>query len=133
MTTKLAEPGSIKVGGYIIMSGVACKVVDTSTSKPGKHGHSKFRIVAVGILDGKKRDIVIPGHDKVEVPLVEKKTAQILNISENTVSVMDSETYETFDLEIPEELKGKLTEGIQVVYWIILGDKIMKQVKGGSE
>ena len=133
MTTKVAEPGSIKVGGYIIMDGVACRVVDVSTSRPGKHGHAKFRIVAVGLIDGKKRDMVIPGHDKVEVPIVEKKTAQVLSVSEDNANVMDVETYETFDLKIPEELQEKITEGIQIVYWTILGDKVMKQIKGGSE
>jgi translation initiation factor 5A len=133
MTTKLVEPGSVKVGGYIVMNGAACKVTDVSTSKPGKHGHAKYRIVAVGLIDEKKREIVLPGHDKVEVPMIEKKSAQILHLSEDSVNVMDSETFETFDLEVPEDLKGKLSEGIQVVYWTILGEKIMKQIKGGSD
>lgn len=133
MATKVTEPGQIKVGGYIIMDGEACKVVDVSTSRPGKHGHAKFRIVAVGLMDGKKRDMVLPGHDKVEVPIIEKNTAQVLNVSGDTANVMDAETFETFDLKIPEELQDKVTEGTQVLYWEILGEKVMKQIKGGSE
>ena len=43
---------------------------------------------------------------------------------------MDAETYETFDLSIPEELKDTVVEGCNVVYWTILDDKVMKQVKG---
>ncbi|RLE46369.1 translation initiation factor IF-5A [Candidatus Woesearchaeota archaeon] len=130
MAVKVAEPGSIKVGGYIIMDGEACRVIDVSTSRPGKHGHAKFRIVAVGLIDGKKRDMVLPGHDKVEVPIIEKKTAQVLSVTGDTANVMDTETYETFDLKIPEELQGKITEGTEVLYWIILDEKVMKQVKG---
>lgn len=130
MATKVTEPGQIKVGGYILMDGEACRVVDTSVSRPGKHGHAKFRIVAVGLIDGKKRDMVIPGHDKVEVPIIEKNTAQVLSVSGETANVMDSESYETFDLKVPEELKDKVTEGVQVLYWEIMGDKVMKQVKG---
>ncbi len=42
---------------------------------------------------------------------------------------MDSGTYETFDLKIPEELKGEVKEGGSVLYWVILTDKVMKQVK----
>ena len=133
MTTKLVEPGTIKIGGYIVIDGEACKVVDTSVSRPGKHGHAKYRIVAIGLMDGKKRDIVMPGHDKIEVPLVEKNAAQILSLSETTANVMDSESYETFDLEIPEDLKGKLAEGTQIIYWKILGKMVMKQIKGGRE
>ena len=133
MTTKLVEPGLIKIGGYIVIDREACKVVDTSVSRPGKHGHAKYRIVAIGLIDGKKRDIVMPGHDKIEVPLVEKNTAQILSLSETIANVMDSDSFETFDLEIPEDLKGKLAEGTQIIYWEILGKKVMKQIKGGRE
>ncbi len=71
----------------------------------------------------------MPGHDKVEAPIIEKKTAQILSIAGNTASVMDMESYETFDLEIPEELKGEVAEGKEVLYWTLMGTKIMKQVK----
>ena len=42
---------------------------------------------------------------------------------------MDAENYETFDLKIPEELKGQVAEGANVLYWVILNDKVMKQVK----
>lgn len=42
---------------------------------------------------------------------------------------MDMESYETFDLKIPDELKDQVKEGIQVLYWIILDQKIMKQVR----
>ena len=74
--------------------------------------------------------MVLPGHDKVEVPIIEKKTAQVLSVTGDTANVMDTETYETFDLKIPEELQGKITEGTEVLYWIILDEKVMKQVKG---
>ncbi len=116
-------------GNYVIIDGVACKVVDTQTSRPGKHGHAKVRIVAVGLIDSKKRDLVMPGHDNIEVPIIEKKTAQVLSISNNVANVMDSETYETFDLQIPEELKGQVVEGGYVLYWLILSERVIKQVK----
>ncbi len=80
-------------------------------------------------MDSKKRVTVMPGHDNVEVPIVEKKSAQVLSVQEDTANVMDSETYETFDLKIPEELKGQVAEGLNVLYWVILDDKIMKQIK----
>lgn len=133
MTTKIVSAGSIKEGSYILIGGVACKVVSADISKSGKHGHAKVRIVAIGLLDEKKRDIVMPGHDNVEVPLIEKKTAQVLSIAGDKANLMDVESYETFDLDIPEELKGKVAEGGQVLYWIVTGQKVMKQVKGGSE
>jgi translation initiation factor 5A len=129
MTTKMTSVGGLQKGNYVVVEGVACRVSDTQVSRPGKHGHAKVRLTAVGIIDGKKKIVVMPGHDNIEVPIVEKKTAQVLSIQGNTANVMDSETYETFDLKIPEELKAEVVEGVNVLYWIILEDKVMKQVK----
>ena len=133
MATKVVGAGSIKEGSYILIDGAACKVVNAETSKSGKHGHAKVRIVAIGLLDERKREIVMPAHDNVEVPIIEKKTAQILSISGDSANVMDAETYETFDLAIPPELKEDVVEGGQVLYWIVLDQKVMKQVKSGGE
>jgi translation initiation factor 5A len=54
----------------------------------------------------------------------------VLSVSGDTANVMDAESYETFDLKIPEELKADVVEGAKVLYWIILGEKVMKQIKG---
>jgi len=130
MATKQSSVGSLQKGSYIVLDDAACKVVDIQVSKPGKHGHSKIRLSAIGIIDNKKRIVVMPGHDNVEVPIIEKKNAQVLSIQGNIANVMDSETYENFDMEIPEELKANVVEGVNVLYWVILDKRVMKQVKG---
>ena len=127
--TKQAGVGSMTKGNYIVIEGAACRVSGVQISKPGKHGHTKIRLEAVGLLDDKKRIIVMPGHDNVTVPIIEKKTAQVLSVSGDTANVMDSETYETYDLKIPEDLKGQVVEGVNVLYWEILDSKVIKQVK----
>ncbi len=121
--------GTLQKGNYVVIDGVASVVSDTQTSRPGKHGHAKVRLVAVGMIDGKKREVVLPGHDNIDVPIIEKKTAQVLSIANSVANVMDSESFETFDLKIPEELKDSCVEGANILYWIILNDKVMKQVK----
>jgi translation initiation factor 5A len=126
---KMVSVGSLKKGDTIIIDGAACKITDTTTSRPGKHGHAKVNMMAVGLLDGKKRNLVMPGHDKVEAPIIEKKTAQVLGITGNHANVMDSESFETFDLEIPEELAADIAEGKNVLYWELMGLKVMKQIK----
>jgi translation initiation factor 5A len=129
MATTLKDVGALKKGDTIVMDGVACKVVNMQVSRPGKHGHAKVRFQAIGIFDDKKREAVMPGHDKIEVPIIEKKSAQVLSVSGDSANVMDIETYETFDLKIPEELKGQVVESGEVLYWLVLGEKVMKQVK----
>ena len=126
MEKKLVHASSLKVGGFVIFDGKACKVTSIEISKTGKHGHAKARIAAVSITEGSKIIKVFPGHDKVEVPIIEKETAQVLSIAGNKANVMDMKTYETFDLEIPDDLKDSLKEGDQVSYWIIMGDKVMR-------
>ncbi len=127
---KLVDVGGLKKGDTIIIDDAACKVTDLSVSRPGKHGHAKVNMMAVGLLDGKKRNLVLPGHDKVEAPIIEKKNAQILSILPgNKANVMDSATYETFEMDIPEELRAELKEGAEVLFWEIMGTKVMKQIK----
>jgi len=127
--TKPVSVASLQKGNYVVVDDVACRVVDTQTSRPGKHGHAKVRLTAVGLIDDKKRVIVMPGHDSINTPIVEKRNAQVLSIQGKEAQVIDSETYETLDLTIPEDLKDSVISGCTVVYWAILDDKVMKQVK----
>jgi translation initiation factor 5A len=126
---KYKSVGSLQKGNYVVIDGVASIVTDVATSRPGKHGHAKVNMSAVGMFDGKKRNVVMPGHDNIEVPVIDKRNAQILNINGDKCNVMDLETYETFDLKIPEELKGEVAEGLTIVYWAVLSDRVLKQIK----
>jgi len=128
-TTKQVHVSSLKKGNYCIIDGVASRVVDVQISRPGKHGHAKVRLSAVGLLDGKKKIVVMPGHDNIEVPIIDKRNAQVLSVQGDTATVMDSETYETLDLKIPDDVEGEVTPGATVVYWVILNDKVIKQVR----
>ncbi|MBI2142915.1 translation initiation factor IF-5A [Candidatus Woesearchaeota archaeon] len=132
MATKTVGGNELKVGSYIIIEGAACKIVNVDISRPGKHGHAKMRIEGMGIIDSRRRIIVMPAHDNIEVPIIEKKTAQVLSVHGSTANVMDAETYETFDLAIPEELQGSCVAGVSVLYWKVLEDKVLKQVKSGE-
>lgn len=127
--TKQAIVTSLKPGSYIIIDGVACKINKIETSKTGKHGHAKCRIDASSLIDNSRKVIVLPGHDKIDVPIIEKKGAQVLSVNEGRATVMDEKSYETFELKIPEELKEQCKEGSNIIYWEILNDKVLKQVK----
>ncbi len=127
--TKQESVGHLQKGSYVVLEGAACKVTELQVSRPGKHGHAKIRVTGVGLLDDKKRVIVMPGHDNIDVPIIEKKTAQVLSITGSTANVMELATFETFDMAIPEELKAECIEGCTILYWEILDQRVMKQVK----
>jgi len=126
MVLKIIEATAVKTGTNIIIDGMPCTVRNIDISKTGKHGHSKCRVEAVGIITGQKKVFVVPGHEKIEVPLVEKRKAQVLSIGDK-VSVMDLENFETIEIALPEELKDQIQENSTVEYWDVEGEKIIKR------
>lgn len=65
-----SEAGQIKKGGFIMIKGRPCKVVNVSTSKTGKHGHAKANFTAIDIFNGKKVEDVVPTTHTTYVPNV---------------------------------------------------------------
>lgn len=132
--SKPTELGSLKIGSYILLpvsdqpTGDPCRITEYDTSKPGKHGAAKARIVAVGVFDDQKRPHVGPVSMQVHVPLIDKRAGQIVSITGSNFQLMDSETFETFDADlIDEEIEGKLQQGQDIEYWNVMGRiKIMR-------
>ena len=115
----MAEVRTLKVGKYIIVDDEPCKILDITTSKPGNHGEAKARIDAMGLFDNQKRSIVHPVKHKVGVPMIDKRTAQVLSIAGSTAQLMDMATYETFELPLPEDMT--LEPGKEIQYMEALG------------
>ncbi len=112
----------IRNGRFILIDGLPCRVVEIETSAPGKHGAAKMRITAVGVFDGAKRTLLKPSDADAEVPIINKKKAQVVSISEPKAQLMDSETYETFEIDMGEEFKEALEPGAEVEL-LVYGDK----------
>ena len=117
----------IKVGTNVIVDGVSLAVRSMDISKTGKHGHSKCRIEAFGIINGQKKVFVVPGHEKFEVPFVEKRKAQVLSKLDNKVSAMDLESFETLEIPCPDEIKDEIGENSTVEYWNVEGELIVRR------
>lgn len=134
--SKPADLGSLKIGSYILLpvsdqpTGDPCKIVEYDTSKPGKHGAAKARIVGVGIFDGQKRPHVGPVSMQIHVPLIDKRTGQIISMNGDNVQLMDSETFETLDVSLIEEgIKEGLENGKNVEYWRVMDNLKIMRVK----
>jgi len=129
--SKPTELGSLKIGSYILLpvsdqpTGEPCRITEYDTSKPGKHGAAKARIVGMGVFDDQKRPHVGPVSMQVHVPLIDKRPGQIISMSDSNIQVMDMETFETIDVDmVDEEIKGKLEQGQEIEYW-----KVMDRIK----
>ena len=125
----VANIHGMKKGGFIILEDSPCRIDRVTFSSSGKHGHAKVRVEATGLLDGKHRNIVKPSGDMMDVPIILKKKAQILAIQGENAQLMDMDTYEVFELPVPEELKGQIQGGQEIVYFEIVGQRTLKQVK----
>ena len=55
MEFKVVGINELRKGDSILVDDqFVCRITDIALSAPGKHGHAKARVEAVGILDGKK-------------------------------------------------------------------------------
>jgi translation initiation factor 5A len=108
------EVGKLKEGRYVIIEDEPSKIVGIATSKPGKHGAAKARIDAVGIFDGVKRSIVQPVSAKIYVPIVERKSGQVISISGNVIQLMDVKDYTMFEITAPDDLMEKIEAGKEI-------------------
>ncbi|HDR53116.1 MAG TPA: translation initiation factor IF-5A [archaeon] len=125
METTFEDVVKLRKGRFIILDGHPSKITGIQTSAPGKHGHAKSRIDAVSLFDKSKRSVIKPSGTKVEVPIIERRQAQVLNVGGSTVQLMDAQSYETFDEEIPEGMEFQA--GQEIVYWTVMGRKLLKR------
>ena len=128
MVLKIINATEARVGTNILIEEQPFTIKKIDISKTGKHGHAKCRIEAVNILGGYKKVFVIPGHDRLEVPNVDKRKGQILSKGDGKASLMDLESFETIEVDCPEkEVFDSLEESGNCEYWDIEGSKIIKR------
>ena len=132
MSYKRGRVGDLKVGSYAIVDDEPSQIVSLQKSKPGKHGSAKYRCSAISLFDGSKRSFVSPTDASIQIPIVEKNSAQVVSMGPRSLQLMDLESYEVFDVAKPadEEIASKLEAGKEVEYWKIMGRYKIQRVKG---
>ena len=117
MEKRITEIKNLKPGSYVLIDDVPCVVEKVQLSKSGKHGSAKARMMARGVFEDVKKIIVHPGDTKMDVPIIEKKTAQVIALTGDHAQLMDLVDYSNFEVKIPDELKGQLADGDEVTTW----------------
>jgi len=124
--------GDMRVGRYIIAEEHPCKILSMSKSKTGKHGAGKINMEAVSIFDGSKHMLMKPSDADVEVPVIDRKKAQVVSMSGNTAQLMDLVSFETFEVTIPEEMSAGIEVGKEIQYMEVMGRKLLLRLEGGN-
>ena len=109
MAFRMAKVGELKEGSYAIVNDEPSQIVQITKSKPGKHGSAKFRCTAISLFDGRKQSYVASTDTNIQIPIVDKRSGQIVSISPASIQLMDLETYDIKDVAIPnnEEIRLK--------------------------
>jgi translation initiation factor 5A len=98
-----AQAGSLKKGSLVCIKDFPCKVIETSTSKTGKHGHAKVHMFAVDIFTGKKYEDICPSSHNMMCPNVKKDEYELIDISKDGIlTLMTDKGEEKTDVSIPE-------------------------------
>ncbi len=115
---ELAEVRTLKEGKYVVLDEEPCTITSITTSKPGKHGAAKARIEGIGVFDSQKRTAIQPVTAKLYVPVIERRSGQVLSVSGDIAQVMDMEDYSTIEIRIPGELKekGRIESGKEIPF-----------------
>jgi translation initiation factor 5A len=131
MSYRMAKVGELREGSYAIINDEPSQIVSIQKSKPGKHGSAKFRCTAISLFDGRKQSFVSSTDTNIQVPIVDKRSGQVINLGPGSVQLMDLETYDMMDVAMPadEEVASKLEAGKNVEYWIIMDRVKIQRVK----
>ena len=145
-TTYPLEAGQIRKGGYIVVKGRPCKVVDVSTSKTGKHGHAKCHFVTIDIFTGKKLEELCPASHNAMVPFVLRNDYQVGDCEEavpgEPISLLDLETFEPLDgynmppdIELCKTIKSDFDDGKDVFVTLLeaMGEAMISTSRTGLE
>ncbi|MHA1511264.1 MAG: translation initiation factor IF-5A [Promethearchaeota archaeon] len=134
---------NLKKGNYYIYEGEPYLVLTNDHSKSGKHGHAKSRIGCVGLFTKKKKSLTFTADTNLEVPEIEKRVGQLVDIMENDqiVHVMDLENYETLEIMYPfedDELNLKKLKELMddhdlqgestIEFWTVMGRSFVTRV-----
>ncbi len=123
-----AEVRTLKEGRFLLIDDEPCKIDSITKSKPGKHGAAKARIEARSIFTNSKKTYQGSVTDKIWVPTIDRRGAQILAVMGDQVQVMDSESFETFELPI-DDVAGA-DAGKDCVYLESMGRRKLISVSG---
>ncbi len=129
MTKVTQNISELKENGFVLVDDVPCIVDKVTTSTSGKHGARKYRVDAIGLFDGKRRSLVKPSGETADVPILDKKRAQVLSLMGDRAQLMDLNDFSVIELDIPEERKGQIKQGEEIEYFEIMDVKTLKELK----
>jgi len=106
--TRPIQASKLRKGGFVVMVKAnqqrACKIVEMSTSKTGKHGHAKIHMVAIDIFDGTKIEDICPSTHNMLEPIITRPLYQVVGIDEDDKDVdLMKDDGDTFSIKCTDD------------------------------
>jgi translation initiation factor 5A len=120
------EAGAARKGGFLVIKGRPCKIVDMSKAKVGKHGAAKCAFTGIDIFNGKKLECIAPASAGLSQPIVERNEYEMCDISDDDfVTLMDAGGNMREDIKVPDDpetakkLRARMDEGITTMVTVL--------------
>ncbi|CAH1263439.1 EIF5A [Branchiostoma lanceolatum] len=100
---------ALEKGDYVMLKERPCKIVELSTSEPGKHGNAKVTLVGVDIFTGDKYEDALPVTENMDV--LQVTDYKIIDYLDGMVNIYNVNRDDLINL--PEgDLGKKIKDGI---------------------
>jgi len=111
------DTNRLKPGSLVMIKGNPCKVTETSTAKPGKHGSAKVILKGKDILTSKVYECTFHAGDMVDAPIVKRTEYTLLNLDDTTLEMLDNAGEVKSDVNLPEaEHLSDVTKRIKEIF-----------------
>lgn len=109
------QASTLRVGGYVMISGHPCRITKMTTHKTGKHGHAKVSLTGIDIFTGTKHELLVSSTHNVDVPNIKRSEYQLVDIDDDFLSLMEDSGEMKEDVRLPpqEELATSLQKDFE--------------------
>jgi len=102
--------GEVRKGGYVMLKGKPCKVVEVSISKTGKHGHAKANITGLDVFTGRKYVEISPTSHNMTAPTMFRSEFELVSVNaDGEMELMDGVGSMNNLLRLPKDTHGEFT------------------------
>merc|ERR1712187_151403 len=103
--------GEVRKGGYVMLKGKPCKVVEVSMGKNGKHGHAKANITGLDVFTGRKYVEISPTSHNMTAPTMFRNEYQLVSVNKDgELELMDDVGKMNSSLQLPKDTHGEFTQ-----------------------
>ena len=113
----MASAEELERGMFILVNKDIYKILRREVVTCGTHSHSKTKLFTQHIEGGGEKVFTFAHKDRVEVLDIENRIGQVIAKNDASLTVMDTKTFETLDVEANPDILNNVQEGGVVFFF----------------